>query len=399
MKHNVIFLPVCFVLFGALLFPGVCPVESSEAVAAENPYQEKTVKIFKVNCTSCHGGMNPSQELNLEAGKLPGVVLDVPSTQKKEHKLIDTKEPQKSYILMKINNDRGISGKPMPLNKAPLTGAEIKVVEQWIRSVSERADKKSGNVSKFSRKPVKNPFLGTRLINLPTPLLVAKGRFLFRVSHRFYAPVKEGFDLFFGLDGPVAMSFGFAYGVSPNLNLTLGRSNLFREWELMLKWRILSPSPDSSFPLSLALHTGSNWASQEIRGESAFDSRNVKFNVQFSFAYPLTRKISLLLVPGYSSNVNHYAISPEGSFALGSGIRMMLKRNLSIVGEWLPVLSGYKTGSNGWGLGLEYKIGKHLFQVYILNTAGLTVDQYMGGGDLLLTDGEFRLGFSIFREF
>lgn len=41
----------------------------------------------------------------------------------------------------------------------------------------------------------------------------------------------------------------------------------------------------------------------------------------------------------------------------------------------------------------------HVFQVFVLNTAGLTTPQYLPGGDLRMSDGEFRLGFNIFRWF
>lgn len=165
----------------------------------------------------------------------------------------------------------------------------------------------------------------------------------------------------------------------------------------MLKWRILSPSRTSSFPLSIALHTGGNWVTQRSSTVSASDK--LKYNLQLSAAYSLSSKISLLVVPGYSSNVNHFQGSSRGTFALGTGLSIKLTRNLAIMGEWIPVLSGYHANSSGWGLGFQYRIGKHLFQVFALNSTGITIDQFMAGGDLRLQDGDFRLGFNIFREF
>lgn len=77
----------------------------------------------------------------------------------------------------------------------------------------------------------------------------------------------------------------------------------------------------------------------------------------------------------------------------------MALNDISIIWEWIPVLDGYKKNSNGWGLGVEKKIGGHVFQVFFINSEGLTSDQYVPGGDMKLRDKDFRLGFNIFRTF
>jgi hypothetical protein len=74
----------------------------------------------------------------------------------------------------------------------------------------------------------------------------------------------------------------------------------------------------------------------------------------------------------------------------------------------VPILSGYtETFTVGnfnrfdsWGGGIEIATGGHVFQIVVSNTVGLTSDQYLRGGDLDIADffdGEFRLGFNIFR--
>ena len=62
-------------------------------------------------------------------------------------------------------------------------------------------------------------------------------------------------------------------------------------------------------------------------------------------------------------------------------------------------LSGYKEKSTGWGAGLEWKIGGHVFQIFALNSFGLPSAQYLPGGDLSLSESDFRFGFSVFRLF
>lgn len=125
----------------------------------------------------------------------------------------------------------------------------------------------------------------------------------------------------------------------------------------------------------------------------------MKINLQLSLSHQVNNSLSFLLVPSYSSNTNHWEPSSEGTISLGTGIRYMFLNDLSFIMEWIPVLAGYKDNSSGWGLGLEKKIGGHVFQLFVLNTVGLTSVQYVPGGNLRLKDGEFRIGFNIFRWF
>ncbi|MCK7478366.1 MAG: DUF5777 family beta-barrel protein [Candidatus Moduliflexus flocculans] len=84
---------------------------------------------------------------------------------------------------------------------------------------------------------------------------------------------------------------------------------------------------------------------------------------------------------------------------MGLGSRFMVFNELSVMLEWIPVLSGYKEVQNGWGFGIEKKIGGHVFQVVLTNSFGLTGSQFVPGGDLRLQDFDFRIGFNIFRTF
>jgi hypothetical protein len=106
-------------------------------------------------------------------------------------------------------------------------------------------------------------------------------------------------------------------------------------------------------------------------------------------------------VPGFASNTNYFEPDSEGTFSFGLGARALLFDDFSIIAEWVPVLAGYKDYINGWGLGVEKKIGGHVFQVFISNCYGLSAPQYLIGGDLGQFEtgffDQFRLGFNIFR--
>lgn len=382
--------------------------EYESDISASDTSQEKASRIFKKNCSvaGCHKGNYPPMNLNLEKDKFKESLVNIPSQEIPSLKRVNTDYPEKSYLLMKIRGDASIAGQRMPAGSPPLMDSEIKIIEEWVLSLSktqveeENMQPPNGDSTDEPQKKQfsKPAFWGTQLINLPTTHSIGKGEVLFRVSHRFYPSITEGYDSFFGLDGPAVILLSLGYGLSDNLSLTLARTKLDKEVELSMKW-VLFRQEKSKMPLSGALNIGGSLVTASQPGRDVFDADNMKFNIQAILSYQLNNALSFALVPAYSSNTNHWDPSPEGTFALGTGGRLMIFNDFSIIWEWNPVLSGYKANSHGWALGIEKKIGGHVFQVFILNSAGLTSSQFLPGGDLRLQDGDFRIGFNIFRLF
>ena len=85
----------------------------------------------------CHRGAYPKKKLNLEPDKFLESVLNAPSQEINSLKMVDTKNPEKSYLLMKIRGDKGIKGSRMPDDAPPLKKEEIKAIEDWIFSLKE----------------------------------------------------------------------------------------------------------------------------------------------------------------------------------------------------------------------------------------------------------------------
>jgi len=382
--------------------------EYDSGTSVSDTLQESVGRILKKNCSTagCHKGAYPPMGLTLEKNQFLKSLLNIPSQEIPSLKLVDTDNPEKSYLLMKIRGDEAIIGKRMPVGSDPLNNSEIKTIEDWISSLSKvRSDVESiqppngdseeeSETRKFS-KPV---FWGTQLINLPTTQAIGKGMWLFRVSHRFYPAFDEGYDSFYGLDGPAVILLSLGYGMSDNFSFTLARSQLYKEVEFSMKWVILQQGK-SKMPFSGAINIGGSLVTESQPDRDVFDADNMKFNIQAILSYQLNDALSFALVPAYSSNTNHWDPSPEGTLILGTGGRLMLLKDFSIIWEWNPVFSGYQAGADGWALGIEKKIGGHVFQVFVLNSTGLTSPQFLPGGDLILKDGDFRVGFNIFRLF
>lgn len=104
----------------------------------------KVEKIFGKNCATsgCHKGAYPKKKLNLESDKFLKSLVDKPSLQAGNYKLVDTQNPGKSYLLMKVKGDSGIVKERMPVDAPPLKAAEIKAIEDWVNSLKKIHSKK-----------------------------------------------------------------------------------------------------------------------------------------------------------------------------------------------------------------------------------------------------------------
>ncbi|MBN2092833.1 hypothetical protein JW964_24645 [candidate division KSB1 bacterium] len=219
---------------------------------------------------------------------------------------------------------------------------------------------------------------------------------LFRISHRYYPEVKSGYESYFGINGPASILVSLGYGLSENLSVSIGHSNLLHEWEAGLKWQ---PLVQGKWPFSLAFYAGSSWITQEQVGQKIFRSENFKFHTQVMASYHLPHRMTFLLVPAYTTSSDYWDGDTKGTLSLGFGGRYGVTRNLSVIGEWVPILSGLQNQYQGWGIGLEAKTGGHVFQLFINNSVGLTTDTFLPGGDLDIGNNEYRFGFNIYRTF
>jgi len=366
------------------------------------------VALFQKRCAVCHKGKTPPQGLSWEPTHITEAI-DRPSREVPELKIIDSASPEASYILKKVHRESDIKGKGMPPLKA-LEDKELQLLEAWILGLKRfpvllpvSAAGSPGNGAfghglSAEDKPAPGrafdtpAFFGTQLLNLPTTTTPDKGDFLVRIAHRFADRVEEGFDDLLGLDSYANIFLGVGYGITDNLAVSIGRARFDKEFELAADWLVADQSKAAGFPISIALHGGVDLVTESSPDEA-------KLFAMVSLSRQLTRRLSVLVVPAFVTNANHWDLNPESSFSLGLGARYMIFKEFSIIAEWVPVLAGYGDVEGGWGLGFEKKIGGHVFQVFINNALGLTAAQVLPGGDYRLGDFDFRIGFNIFRKF
>ena len=88
--------------------------------------------VFGPSCSSCHGGANPSEQLDLsDADTSFAELVGVPSVQQPGVLLVAPNDPDASYLIRKLENDPSIDGNRMPLGSA-LDPAVIAEIRTWI---------------------------------------------------------------------------------------------------------------------------------------------------------------------------------------------------------------------------------------------------------------------------
>lgn len=133
-------LAVLFALITSLAGGGCLDAEPEGQLGKPTLATVQTL-IFTPKCSfaDCHGGPSPRQGMSLEPGKALGMTVNV---QAVEAPLLRVKpgDPDKSYLVAKIegrHREVGGSGERMPLGFSALSGAEIRLVRDWITGLGK----------------------------------------------------------------------------------------------------------------------------------------------------------------------------------------------------------------------------------------------------------------------
>lgn len=365
--------------------------------------EARVVKIFEDNCTTagCHTGTAPMMGLKLTADEYYARTINQPSTEKPQLMRIKPGKPDSSYLVMKILGTPGIIGSRMPFGRDPLTDDEITAIVEWVTGLHEvdtarLEEKKQDQVL---------PFKGWKVVNTPTSRMVDKGDWLFLISHRFFPPINEGYDAFWGLDGSGIIFLNLGYAITNKLFVNLGRSNSSDNVQLDIKYGLKRQYPDEKFPFAAAAQMSLNWITEKSGDQDRFRSEAFKFSFQGILSSRLVEGVGVNVVPAILLNQDSNTDGEDPLVTIGLGGRTHVWRSISVIGEWVPIVSGFTLTStfgefnrfDSWGGGIELDVGGHVFQIIVTNSAGLTADQYMRGGGLDITEGDYRLGFNIFR--
>lgn len=91
-------------------------------------------EVFTPTCASigCHDPLGQQSQLILTAGRSYAQIVNQPSVEMPSVMRIRPNDPDNSYLYRKITGVN-ITGERMPLNRGPLSDAQIALVRNWIR--------------------------------------------------------------------------------------------------------------------------------------------------------------------------------------------------------------------------------------------------------------------------
>lgn len=240
-------------------------------------------------------------------------------------------------------------------------------------------------------------FRSTHVINLPSAETYEKGDFEYEISHRFIPAIDEK-GKFFGLDGPANIRFSLSYAPTDRMTLTLGRANIDGNIDFAFKYKLIQirnqilPS-QVSIRVGTALNT--NLPSQDRK---IFESENFQFFAQGIFNTLYERTLGLGIVPTYLYNSNIYSTERFYSFTLGSYTQIFLSDKWSVMLEWNPTITGYRSKFNPVSLGFELDTGGgHFFKFIFSNSVDLNTSHFINGASKQFFKTSPSFGFNLTR--
>jgi len=244
-----------------------------------------------------------------------------------------------------------------------------------------------------------NLFHSTEVANLPTAETLLRNEFEYEISHRFVSTLNAD-DAYFGIDGPAQIRMALSYAITNNLLLTFGRSNLEDNYDFRVKYRVVQYN-HKMLPLLIALRAGGalNTEVYESSGEKRdkTNSKNLQYYGQAIFNTLVAKKLGIGVVPSYLYNSHILCEDSEYSFTVGSYLQYYISAMWSVFVETNTTVKGWRKDYNPFTFGVEIETGGHFFKIFFSNSKAMNPSQYLAGADLMVEDGDWRLGFNITR--
>lgn len=228
------------------------------------------------------------------------------------------------------------------------------------------------------------------LAALPTTLRMPRGKWAFRVTHRFTRPLGQGNfgDLAadaFGFDGGAQIGLELRYGLMPGTQVGVHRTSdksiqFFGQHNIM--------NERDGRPLGLdAIVTVEGTDNLQEHHRSA---------VGALISRKAGRYAALYAEPIVVVNSSPFETGDNSTLMLGLGGRVRVRPSFYVVAEVTPRLAGYDPEAHQISVGVEGRTGGHLFQINFSNGFGTTLGQLASGAR---DYDNWYIGFNISRKF
>ena len=332
----------------------------------------KGATIFAHNCAKCHGSNGKGvQGLILPDLTNPGVQASMTDSQ----------------VLEII--EHGKPGTMMPAWAGKLSDHDIRAVQAFTRSLNATNESQQAKQGGTETKRKIYQAGDDVLFTLPTGRPIAKHGLYLNFAHRFpyfaaFSDPASGGALG-GLDSSALPSFGFRYGVTDRLSVSIYRepSLMGRPLQFLGVYNVLEEGKGNPFNMAVGL---------AVQGQNDF-SKNYTESLEGIFSRSLSSRAQLYLVPTLSFNnrplqqVGTFLSSDipslpgHNTFSLGVGGAVDIRPTVALVAEVIPTLAnGRPMGilRPAYSFGIQKKIWRHAFTFGFTNSPGATVSERAG---------------------
>lgn len=246
-------------------------------------------------------------------------------------------------------------------------------------------------------------FKTNRVVNGHSIETVAKREFDFKISHRFGFLSTGAYD-FFGLD-QATMRMGGDYGITDNLNIGIGRSNVDKTYDGFVKYKFLKQSTgEKNMPITATWvsHMGITTLKWPFPNRENYFTSRLHYTHQLLVARKFTEGLSVQLSPTlvHKNLIDSLKYSND-ILSLGVGVRQKLTTRTTLNFEYFYVLPNQISpeNSNALSLGFDIETGGHVFQLFFTNVAAPFEKGFITDTKAKWSKGDVRFGFNIARMF
>ncbi len=246
-------------------------------------------------------------------------------------------------------------------------------------------------------------FKSSRVINMHSVENPAAGIMDFRISHRF-GTINSGAQNLYGLD-QAYMRLGFEFGITNKLMAGFGRSNVNKEIDGFVKYKILRQSTGKvNMPISLSFFSSlvvrtTSWEHPDRR--NYFTSR-LYYCHQLLIARKFNESLSIQIAPTLvHRNLVADTVIKNDVFAAGVGGRYKLTRRTSFNAEYVYVAPGQLESiyKNSLSIGFDIETGGHVFQLHFTNSKPMNEKGFITETTGDWSKGDIQFGFNVSRVF
>ncbi len=266
----------------------------------------------------------------------------------------------------------------------------------------------------YSQRPTPI-FKDRKIINAHSTETLPARMLDFRIGHRFGDMFGDegGWTSFYGLESARDILIGFDYGVTDDLmigiNRTKGAGPLRMLVTSYLKYKIAGQQSTLENPIAVsivAMNTISTMPkSDEISAINNFPkfAHRMTYHFQMIAAKRFSNKVSLQMNIGYTHR--NFVDLDDVNYVVHAGVagRFQFTKRLALIADLSIPTRFREIGFDPTlplGFGLEWDTGGgHVFQINLTNSSGLTEPDYLAYTRSKWSEGQFRLGFTIARQF